>query len=340
MSIIITILAFGVMIFIHELGHFITAKHFGVLVHEFSMGMGPKLFSFKKGETSYSLRLFPIGGYVKLEGETESEDETDPRSFINLSPIKRIIVLFSGALMNILLGFMIFIIINFSTGIMPSIVASVPEELNQTLIKPGDEIIRLNNTKIHTFDDVSLFMSRYDKDELSLTVKRNGQKLKFDNYKLFNTDSGYKIGVSFETKKGTLLENIEYASYDTLFTTKVVLYALGDLITAKIPVSTLSGPVEIVSVVGEATNSQNINDYTYLWLLSLIAMISVNLGVFNLLPFPALDGGSIVFAIYELITRKKVKSEVIGYVTAVGFILLMILAVFVTAGDIIDVIKK
>lgn len=340
MSIIITILAFGVMIFIHELGHFITAKHFGVLVHEFSMGMGPKLFSFKKGETSYSLRLFPIGGYVKLEGETESEDETDPRSFINLSPIKRIIVLFSGALMNILLGFMIFIIINFSTGIMPSIVASVPEELNQTLIKPGDEIIRLNNTKIHTFDDVSLFMSRYDKDELSLTVKRNGQKLKFDNYKLFNTDSGYKIGVSFETKKGTLLENIEYASYDTLFTTKVVLYALGDLITAKIPVSTLSGPVEIVSVVGEATNSQNINDYTYLWLLSLVAMISVNLGVFNLLPFPALDGGSIVFAIYELITRKKVKSEVIGYVTAVGFILLMILAVFVTAGDIIDVIKK
>ena len=340
MSIIITILAFGVMIFIHELGHFVTAKHFGVLVNEFSMGMGPKLFSIKKGETSYSLRLFPIGGFVKLEGETDCEDESDPRSFINLSPIKRIIVLVSGALMNIILGFIIFVILNFNTGIMPSVVASVPDDLEQILIKPGDEIVRLNNTAINTYDDVSLFMSRYNKEELSITIKRNENKIKFDNYKLFKTEFGYKIGVSFAAKKGTFLENIEYAAYDTVYTTKVVLYALGDLITAKIPLNSLSGPVEIVSVVGEATKPQNRNDYTFLWILSLIAMISVNLGVFNLLPFPALDGGSIIFALYELITKKKVKNEVIGIITATGFILLMILAVFVTAGDIIDVIKK
>jgi regulator of sigma E protease len=192
LPIIITILAFGIMIFIHELGHFVTAKKFGVLVHEFSMGMGPKIFSVKKGETVYSLRLLPIGGYVKLEGETESEDSLDPRSFINLSPLKRIIVLVSGAMMNLILGFTIFVFLNFNAGILPSVVDHIPEDLNQNLIKTGDEIVQLNNTNIHTYDDVSLFMSRYNKDKLSLTVKRDGKKIKFDNYQLWTFHPWHK----------------------------------------------------------------------------------------------------------------------------------------------------
>ena len=158
MAILITVIGFGIMIFVHELGHFIAAKRFGVLVHEFAIGMGPKIFSFGKGETKYSLRLFPIGGYVKLEGENELEENDNPRSFSNLKPLKRIIILIAGAFMNVLLGFLIFTFINIKVGITPSIVREIPEELasQQVNFQVGDEIIKLNDSRIHSYDDVSL----------------------------------------------------------------------------------------------------------------------------------------------------------------------------------------
>ena len=338
MSIIITVVAFGVMIALHEFGHFITAKSFGVLVHEFSIGMGPKLFSVNKGETQYSLRLLPIGGYVKLEGETETNDETDPRCFVNLHPLKRIVILFSGALMNFVLGFLIFFFLNLNLGIVPSKVAQIPEEYTETVFIQGDEITKLNNTSIHTFDDVSLFMSRYDKDTLDVVVKRNGKKIKFSDIKLHKVNNAYKLGVVFAQEKAGILKSGEYAIYNTIYISKAVMFSLADLMRGEVPVDSLSGPVEIVSVIGEVTKKSS--NQVYLWILSLFAMISVNLGVFNLLPFPALDGGSIVFALYELITGKKVKNEIISYVTLVGFTLLMLLALFVTVGDIKDLIIK
>ena len=273
MAILITIIGFGIMVFLHELGHFIAAKRFGVLVHEFAIGMGPKLVSFGKGETKYSLRLLPIGGYVRLEGEGELEENDNPRSFSNLAPIKRIIILFAGAFMNILLGFLLFTFINLNAGIVPP----------------------------------------------------------------FKTDYGYKLGVVFETKKGNFFECAEFAVYDTIYITKAVIFALGDLISGRVGINSLSGPVEIVSVVGSVASTQS--DYTFISVLMLFAMITVNLGVFNLLPFPALDGGSIIFALYELITKRKVKSEIVGYASMIGFALLMILAVIVTVGDITDLIK-
>ena len=343
MSILITIIGFGIMIFLHELGHFIAAKRFGVLVHEFSIGMGPKLFSRKSGETQYSVRLFPIGGYVKLEGETQTEEEQDannPRSFINLTPIKRIIILAAGAFMNVLLGFIIFTIINMNTGVTPSKVYSVPEEFSQSssYFQPGDELVKLDNTRVHTFNDVALFMSRCNKDEISVTLRRDGKVIVYDNFKPLETKYGRMLGISFGRQEASILKSAEFAVYDTVYITKAVFFAIGDLFTGKAPVSSLSGPVEIVSVVGDVASVKD--EYTYLNILMLFAMITVNLGVFNLLPFPALDGGSIIFALYELITRKKVKNEIIGYATTIGFVLLMVLAVFVTAGDVIDLVKK
>lgn len=335
MSILITIIGFGIMVLLHELGHFITAKKFGVLVHEFAIGMGPKIFSFGKGETKYSLRLFPIGGYVRLEGENEVEGNDDPRSFSNLHPLKRIIVLISGALMNVLLGFLIFTIINLSVGIVPSKVERVPAELSdkQTYLQSGDEILKLNNTRVRTNDDVNLFMSRYKEGEsISITLERNGEKIKVNKFTPIKTNKGFKLGVVFEKEKVNLLKSAQYAVYDTVYITKAVIYALGDLITGKVGMNALSGPVEIVSVVDSVAS--NNDGYAFLSVLLLFAMITVNLGVFNLLPFPALDGGSIVFALYELITKKKIKSEIVGYASIIGFVLLMTLAVFVTAGDI------
>lgn len=340
MAILITVIGFGIMVFLHELGHFIAAKRFGVLVHEFAIGMGPKLFSFGKNETKYSLRLFPIGGYVKLEGENDLEENDNPRSFSNLSPLKRIIVLISGALMNIVLGFIIFTVINLNVGIMPTVVEYIPEEYSnrQIHLTEGDEVIRLNNTRVRTNDDVTLFMSRRnDGEKISITFKRNDEEITIDDFSPIKTDAGYKIGVKFKNENASVIKSAQYAVYDTVYITKAVLYALSDLITGRVGINTLSGPVEIVSVVDAVASTRN--EYTFLSILMLFAMITVNLGVFNLLPFPALDGGSIIFALYELITHRKVKSEIVGYASIIGFALLMILAVFVTAGDIAQLFK-
>jgi len=326
------------MVLIHEFGHFILAKKYGVLVHEFSIGMGPKLFSFGKGETKYSLRLLPLGGFVKLEGEGEIEKSDNPRSFSNLSPLKRIAILISGAVMNLILGILLFTIINFSIGITPSEIKSITTEIEgfKTELKPGDEIISLNSTKVHTFKDVALYMDRFQGGDIDITLKRNGIKKNL-TITPAKTDYGYLLGVIFENRKGSFFENIEYAMYDTIYIVKAVFLSLSDLITGKLGINSLSGPVEIVAVVDDVT--KNSNEFTLINILLLFAMITVNLGVFNLLPFPALDGGSIVFSLYELITKKRVKPEIIGYAGFVGFALLMLLAVFVTAGDIRDIIK-
>ena len=338
MAILITIIGFGIMVVLHELGHFILAKGFGVQVHEFAVGMGPKLFSFGKGETKYSLRLFPIGGFVKLEGENELEENDNPRSFSNLKPFKRILVLLAGAFMNILLGILIFAFINMKTGVTPSVIKDISPEFKteQTLLLPEDKIIKMNSANIHTYDDVALFMSRADGSEIIIVLERDGEKIKVPVTPI-NTEYGYKLGAIFEAQKSNVFTAVRYSFYDAVHITKSVLYAIGDLITGKVGLNALSGPVEIVSVVGDVTSQ--ISDYTYLAVLMLFGMITVNLGVFNLLPFPALDGGSIVFALYELITHKKVKAEVVGYISAAGFVLLMVLAVYVTVGDILAIVK-
>lgn len=340
MAILITIIGFGIMIFLHELGHFITAKRFGVLVHEFAIGMGPKLLSFGKGETRYSLRLFPIGGYVQLEGENETKESDNPRSFANITPLKRIIILAAGAFMNLLLGFLIFTVINLNMGVTPTVIDKIPDEYKQyaTQLRSGDEIIRLNNTRVHMRDEVSLFMSSCDDDDtIDITLKRNGNVIKINDYKPIKTEYGYMLGVQFKNVKASVLTSSRFALYDTVYVTKAVIFAVRDLFTGRVGLSSLSGPVEIVAAVDSVAS--NNTPYTLMSVLMLFAMISVNLGIFNLLPFPALDGGSIIFALYELITKKKVKGEIISYASLIGFTLLMLLAIYVTAGDIAALIK-
>ena len=237
--------------------------------------------------------------------------------------------------MNVFLGFIIFTIINVSVGIVPTVIDSIPDEFTnrQTYLQSGDEILKLDNTRVRTNDDVLLFMSRYDAEKpISITLKRNGERVTVNEFSPIKTDMGYKLGVVFKNEDSSLLKSAQFAIYDTVYITKAVLYAVGDLITGKVGMNSLSGPVEIVAVVDSVASANS--EYTFLSILMLFAMITVNLGVFNLLPFPALDGGSIIFALYELVTRKKAKSEIVGYASIVGFVLLMLLAVFVTAGDI------
>lgn len=337
MAILITIIGFGIMVLLHELGHFLVAKKFGVLVHEFSIGMGPKIYSFGKGETTYSLRVLPIGGFVRLEGEGETEETDNPRSFANLAPIKRIAILIAGATMNILLGWLIFTIINLNFGVSTGTITQIADEYKQqTVLQAGDTILKMDNKTIHNFDDVAAFMRDADGSDIDIVVKRDGEK-KSVTVTPFNVDESYKLGAVFSLEKTGILKSAEYAIYDSINIAGAVIDAVFDLLRGKQSLDTLSGPVEIVSVVGDVT--KNHNQYTIINILILFAMITVNLGIFNLLPFPALDGGSIVFALYELITRKKVKQEIVGYVSFIGFALLMLLAVYVTIGDIKGLIK-
>ncbi len=333
--VVVTILAFGIMVMLHEAGHFFVAKKFGVTVHEFSIGMGPLLFKWEKGETQYSLRLLPFGGYVKLEGETEESD--NPRAFSNISPIKRIAILVAGAAMNILLGFICFVIINNVFGyVRTNRVETVVESsaAYDAGILPGDEIIKLNGTKIYTKADVDLFMIG-NPENVDVTYRRDGEIHKV-NLVPKAVSGRVIIGFTPVVKKLNVLESLKYSYYDTRYVVKAVFVSLKMLFTGEAKVTDMSGPVGIVQVVDQATEASKEDGWFYIFLnlLNLFGMISVNLGVFNLLPFPALDGGSIIFAFIELVTRKKLKSEVLGYINLIGLVLILGLGVFVMFSDI------
>ncbi len=341
-SIIITILALSVMICIHELGHMIAAKCFGVYVEEFSLGMGPKLFSLKPKETTYCVRLLPLGGFVKMEGEVEEEDqEPGPRSFARLSTWKRFVVLCAGAVLNVVLGLLMFVIINLNSAVYPPVVVDVPEEYaNSSVFRAEDEILSIDGARVHSFNDILMELSDNDvqsADSVNVTVRRNGEKLVLDA-PLYGKEGDKRLMVMFGmVEKPGLLASVRYASYDTVYVVKAVLGAVGDLLTGKQSVDSLGGPVEIVAVVDQVAQTKTAT--TWLDLMWLFALITVNLGVFNLLPIPALDGGQILFLLIEKIIGKKIKPQIMGMINSVFFALLMLLAVYVTVGDIAGLIK-
>lgn len=345
-SIIVTIIAFGIMVMLHEAGHFFVAKRFGVTVHEFSIGMGPLIFKWGKDKkehpnaTQYSIRLLPLGGYVKLEDEGQESD--DPKAFSNIHPLKRMAILVAGATMNILLGLLCFIIINTSIkGVITTKVESILEDsaAEKAGLMPGDEIIKLDNTRVNTTSDVNLFMMLAD-DEVEVTYLRNGEK---DSVVVTpkTDESGRKlIGFTPVVKQPNPLEIVEYSLYDTRYVVRAVVYSLKMLFTGEAKVNDLSGPVGIVGAVEETTQATEQYGWFYIFLnlLNLFAMISVNLGVFNLLPFPGLDGGSIIIALFELVTGKKPKEEVVGIINLIGLALILGLGIYVMYSDIVKLI--
>ncbi|MBQ8003030.1 MAG: RIP metalloprotease RseP [Clostridia bacterium] len=338
-SVIVTILAFGIMVMLHEAGHFFTARAFGVTVHEFSIGMGPCIFKWGKGETQYSLRLLPLGGYVKLEGEEEESD--NPKAFSNISPIKRICILVAGAAMNILLGFLCFVIVNGAYPIKQvPVISNVLENsaAEQAGLMVGDEIIKLDNTRVHTHSDIALFMMK-EPEVVKVTYVRDGER-NYVELSPYRENGQLLIGFQSTLKKLNFAQVWEYSYYDTCYVVKAVATSVKMLFTGEAKVSDMSGPVGIVQVVDDTAESAK--DYgvkaMLMQILMLFAMISVNLGVFNLFPFPALDGGSIIFAFIELVTRKKLKQEVLGYINLIGLALILALGVFVMYSDIMKLL--
>lgn len=333
-----TILVFCLIIAIHEFGHFVAAKLSKMTVHEFSIGMGTRLFGFKKNETEYNFRLFPIGGFVKLEGEDEESD--DPNAFGNKKPWKRLAVLAAGAFMNFVLGFSIFLIISsFSSGFTSNIVGTVIEgsAFENAGIKPGDMIVRMESgsykTKIHDYNDISYFSYKNGSNEAMITFRRDGetfQKRITPTY--LESEKRTLFGFSPKVFEPTPSRIIISAYRQSIFVIKVVISSFADMIRGSVSMSDMSGPVGIVSEIGSAAKNGFLN------VLYLAALISINLGVVNLLPLPALDGGRIIFVLIELLRGKPVDKNKEGMVHLVGFALLLILMVTITYTDIIKLL--
>lgn len=334
---IAAILIFAVLIFVHEFGHFITAKLSGIKVNEFALGMGPKLFSFKKGETLYSLRAVPIGGFCAMEGEDENTD--DPRAFNNKSPYKRLFVLISGAFMNILLGFILILGISLSADKV--VVAEVLEVLENSPAQTAgllqdDKIIRANGKRIHISEDLSWEISNNTNENavLNLTLENNGEKRDV-SIAPENTDGKLSYGIMLKVKDNSVIESVKKATYKTFFYSEVILDSFVNLVKGEVPLSQVSGPVGIVTQISDVVEeTKETGMEGFLRLLSLATLLTINLGVFNLIPLPALDGGRILFVLVEMILRKPVPREKEALVHFIGLLLLLLFSVFIALKDI------
>ena len=343
MGIVLAILIFGFIILIHEFGHFIAAKLNGVKVNEFALGMGPALFKKKFGETVYALRLFPIGGFCAMEGEDEESE--DDRAFGKKSVWSRIIIVVAGVVMNFILGFII-LVLNISTaGNITTTTISWFEDnamSHSTGLEIGDKIEKINGMSIFTANDISYQFSNDEDGKFDMVVLRNGQKTELKDV-TFKTDKksmhiDFKVKPQKRTVGSVLSQSCKMFATDS----RLIFISLRDLIKGKYSLKDLSGPVGIVdSIDNVVDNSKNEEtgsiDWSSLWLTmsAFSAFITINIGIFNLLPLPALDGGRLVFLIIEAIRRKPVKPEHEGWVHAIGMILLFGFMIVVTVSDII-----
>lgn len=352
MQILLTLIIFCLIVVIHEFGHFIAARRSGVEVIEFAVGMGPKIWSYKGKETTYSIRLLPLGGFCNMkEGESDS-------SFNNASVPKRIIIISAGAIMNFVLAFIIFTSITLvdqnSYGIVQTLrVDSVSEGMNaeKAGLMPDDVVKKINGKHIHIADDLNFYMYDSTGETIELTVKRNGKNITMPITPT-KTENGYKIGFITEYKapifgsnpndleKLSIFETLYMGFWQMIFVIKITIVGLMRLITRQIPASELSGPIGVATVIGETYNEtikigilQTVTTLAYIG-----GLISANLGVMNLLPFPALDGGRLVFLVLELFRGKPVPAEKEGFVHFLGFAALMLLAVFIAFSDIYKLI--
>lgn len=322
---IYAILLFLMMIIPHEFGHFAVAKAVGVQVNEFSIGMGPKLWNKQKGETLYSVRLLPIGGFCAMEGENEESD--NPRAFNNKSPLSKIAVLIAGAFMNIITAWLILVILAFSYGTASTTIddVKVGSPAATAGILSGDQIVSINGEKANNWEKVVEEIKSSD-DKLSVEVLRENKKHQFE-VKPEKLEGQNIIGISSRLTRdpGKAIEGGTIATYDM---GKSMLDAFKGLITGGISTKDIAGPVGMVTMVGQ-TSKLGIQ-----YVAAFVALVSLNLAIINLLPLPALDGGRIIFVFIRLITGKMISDRTEGIIHAVGMGLLLILAVIVTINDV------
>lgn len=348
-NVIIALLVFSAIIFFHELGHFLLAKKNGVYVQEFAVGMGPTIYSFTKAETKYSLKAIPMGGYCMMLGE--DEDVEDEHSFSTKSVWARISVVVAGPVFNFILAFVLAIILTgvcgFDSPAITNFSASSPAK--KAGVEIGDVITKYNGHTIYNFREVLVYTQFNQTGQpITLTVDRAGEEKEFV-FTPEKTDSGYLMGIySGGRVKGNLLDTLKYSAYELRYNIKTTFLSLQYLITGKLGIRNLSGPVGIVSMmsdtIDEAKESAEGDISTaivnvILNMINFCIMLSANLGVMNLLPLPALDGGRTVLLLIEALFKKKLPADKEAWINAAGFVLLVGLMVVVMFQDIFKIIQ-
>lgn len=331
-----SIFVFGTVVIIHELGHFAVAKLSGIKVNEFSIGMGPKIFSRQKSEndTMYSLRAFPIGGFVSMDGEDEESD--DESSFTKAPVQTKIAVTVAGAVMNMILGFGILaFLVTTQNAITGKTIAEFHDNARtqQTGLQVNDEVIAVNGRRCYIANDIIYEFVRTKDGSADFTVKRDGQiiELKGVTFDTVVGEGGEKqivIDFSVQAIEKTFGSVIKESALWTMSVARLVFLSLVDLVTGHVAINQVAGPVGIVSVISDAA-SLGLNS-----VLMVLALISINLGVFNLIPFPALDGGRLVFLIIEFFRGKPLNQKYEIWVNSAGLITLLAFMAFVTFSDI------
>ncbi len=348
--ILFSILFFGFLIAIHEFGHFITAKLSGVRVNEFSIGMGPRLWGHKHGETEYSLRLFPVGGYCAMEGEDGDSD--DPRSFSKASFGKKVLILVAGSGMNFLAGLLILVLLfsgakAFVSTTLDSFQEGCPAAEEGYLL-PGDELIKIDGKRVFTNNDVALLLGRSGADAVDLVVERNGEKITLNDVPMalrdYETEQGVRrmYGINFKVRESNLVQNLGLALRSSASFTRSVWYGVLDLVSGAVGLKDMAGPIGVVGVMTEAGKQAPSVGAGLINLLYFGSFIAINLAVMNLLPIPALDGGRLFFLVLNggmmLLFRRRIPDRYEGYVHMIGLILLLGLMVIVGASDIYKLI--
>lgn len=339
MKIIIAILLFSIIIIFHELGHFLLAKANGIRVNEFCLGLGPTLFSFQKGETKYALNLLPIGGACVMEGEdTDSEDN---RAFRKKSVWARISVVAAGPIFNFIMAFIFAFILTSNIGYDLPVLSGVQEgyPAQEAGLTAGDTIVKIDGKPIHFFRDISSYIQFYPGKTVEVTYDREGTLYEVTLAPKLDETSGYYLyGINGSTKRahGTVLDNLKYSVYEVKYWIITTLRSLRGLVTGLFSINDLSGPVGIVKMVGDGYEASVSYGFfaVFLQMLYMAILLSANLGVMNLLPLPALDGGRLVFLVIEAVRRKKINPEKEGMVHFVGMMLLLGLMILVIFNDI------
>ncbi|WP_105618019.1 RIP metalloprotease RseP [Vallitalea okinawensis] len=339
-NIIVALIVFGILVLVHEFGHFIVAKKNGIFVEEFAIGMGPKILSFKKGETEYSLRVLPLGGFCKMLGE--EEESHDERSFSQKSVGARMAVIAAGPFMNFLLAFSILFIFAISSGYISNTVDTIEDgkPAQEAGLLPGDVIKEIDGDKVHIFEDLTFYLQQSNGEAFDLVLQRDGEEIEMRITPFYDEDlKTYRIGIAPKVEEGNFFGAVSQGFWKMIFYIKVTIVGLFQLVSGQVSADQVAGPIGIINIIGDSYE-QGLQQSILAALANLAqitVLLSANLGVLNLLPIPALDGSHLVFLSIEAIRRKPMNATIQNTVNLVGFALLMLLMVVVAYNDIVRI---